>query len=379
MWTEKHKPRRYADVVGHIKAAKDLSEWDGKKPLLISGPTGTGKTLLAEVTAHEKDMELVRLTDENEEQWDVLVQAASLFGGRRLILVDQVDGLGNLKKLAEALAKTRNPVILTTDDPKSKRLTSVKKLCVAVELRRPPSASVAHHVVAVARKEGLVVDADAVKAISEAVGGDVRAAVNDLENVAVGRDHVRVGDVLGVGGRDREKDLYFALSGVFGATSLKGAVEATYDVAEQPDHVLLWIDENVPNVLAEPERFPAVYRELSRADVFLGRIKRRQYWGFLRYANELMTAGVVAHKGKTKFARYQFPSVLIELSRSRGERNLRRGIAGKMGGLLHASGREVEKEYIPLYKTLIKNKKISVEEVAEIYKLDEEEVEYFSD
>ena len=61
---------------------------------------------------------------------------------------------------------------------------------------------------------------------------------------------------------------------------------------------------------------------LSKADIFDGRIKRRQYYGLLKYSSVLMTYGVAAAKKEKykKFTRYRFPSFLFK-RRKKNENN----------------------------------------------------------
>ena len=51
-WTSTFQPRSLAEVVGHVRQKAVLAEWvgdDSRGPLLLHGPVGVGKTLLAQV------------------------------------------------------------------------------------------------------------------------------------------------------------------------------------------------------------------------------------------------------------------------------------------------------------------------------------------
>jgi replication factor C large subunit len=148
---------------------------------------------------------------------------------------------------------------------------------------------------------------------------------------------------------------------------------------EQPETTLLWIEENMPAVYADKKSIQDSMHYLARADQFLGRITRRQYWGFLRYVSELMTAGVTVNRPeRMSFARYVFPSYIAAMGRTKKIRSLSKSIGGKIGPLVHASNKIVAAQYIPLYRELIKTKKITAEEAATEVKLDEEELEFVS-
>ena len=55
---------------------------------------------------------------------------------------------------------------------------------------------------------------------------------------------------------------------------------------------ILWIDQNLAHEFGRPDDLARGYDVLSRADVFLGRVRRRQSYGLWSYARELMSSGV---------------------------------------------------------------------------------------
>jgi replication factor C large subunit len=270
-----------------------------------------------------------------------------------------------------------NPLILITSDFKSKKLATVKKRCQKVQIRKHTSSSVAKLLRGICEKEGVDVEDEILKRIAENASGDIRAAINDLETLAKGKNKIIESDMELIKERDKTSDIYKALSAILIKRDLQKAIRSTYNLNEQPQNVLLWIDENLPKVVKGKEELSQAYKYLSRADIFLGRITRRQYWGFLRYANPLMTGGVNISRGdKVGFAMYQFPFYIIRMGQTKKERNLKKNIGLKLSGEFHCSSKVVAGEYIPLLRTLIKNNKIDVGELAERFRLDDDEVGY---
>jgi len=229
----------------------------------------------------------------------------------------------------------------------------------------------------IAAKEGIEIDKETLKEIAERSNGDFRAAVNDLETLCSGRKKVTKDDLSILEGRDQISDIYKALSTIFLKKDIIESQRSTYDLDEQPQNVLLWIDENLPVLVKGPYELSRCYENLSRSDIFMGRITSRQYWGFLRYAGTLMTSGITASKGeRISFARYQFPFYIIRMSQTKKERNLKKSIGKKIGTQLHCSSKEAAESYIPLYKTLMQAKKEDIRDMEERYKLEKEETEY---
>ncbi len=105
MWVEKYRPRRTTDMVGNEEARLVVSAWLQKwkphaKAMLMVGPPGTGKTTLATLLAEESGMKMVALNASDVRTKDKLgrrigeaTKTVSLFGGRSLIFLDEVDGL----------------------------------------------------------------------------------------------------------------------------------------------------------------------------------------------------------------------------------------------------------------------------------------------
>ena len=135
LWTDKFAPQNFADFVGNVEIVEETRKWasvwnEGKKgkPLLFFGPTGTGKTQLAFLIAKEFDWELFELNASDFRSKDVIdrvvgiaSQGASLYGKKRLILLDEVDGLqardrGGAAAIAKIIKESSNPVILTAND-----------------------------------------------------------------------------------------------------------------------------------------------------------------------------------------------------------------------------------------------------------------------
>ena len=65
------------------------------------------------------------------------------------------------------------------------------------------------------------------------------------------------------------------------------------------DDLFLYLEENTPNVLDKKSLILA-FNELSKADVFRGRIRKWQYWRFLVYINFYLTFGISNSKNDVK-------------------------------------------------------------------------------
>ncbi|MEI6797419.1 MAG: hypothetical protein WCK39_11195, partial [Methanomassiliicoccales archaeon] len=133
----------------------------------------------------------------------------------------------------------------------------------------------------------------------------------------------------------------------------KAAKFMMMDVGEEPSFVLTWLDENIHRAYKGTEMVNA-YECLSRADVFLGRVKVRQNYTFWSYATDLMAFGVTLSKKEALpgYQDIQFPRFLMGMSGSKGARGARKEVAGKFGEYLHRSESAIIKDMLPSLNTM---------------------------
>ena len=143
LWSEKYKPQKLDDIVGHSQAAQRLTEWakawkSGKpqKAIILSGATGGGKTAIVHALANEFDFELLEMNASDVRNTKAIERVAGLasvsktFSGRtRLILFDEIDGLsGNEDRGgASAVAKIVKEPACPRRDPAVGRRTNTNR------------------------------------------------------------------------------------------------------------------------------------------------------------------------------------------------------------------------------------------------------------
>jgi len=400
-WAEKYQPRKLSEVVGQPQAIQAMLKWaegwrKGKpeKPAtLLYGSAGTGKTAAAVAFAREFGWDLIEMNASDKRTFNVIQQVAgtaattgTLFegaAGKRLVVLDEADNVygtadrGGYRAIEQVLKQATNPVVLIANDQYSIPWT-IRALCLLVNFRRLTQDSIVKVLGRICKAEKIEAEPLALNVIAEAARGDLRSAINDLQAVAIGKRRLSIEDVV-VYRRDKEINIFEVLGQLMHATTTKQARELLWALDRPPEDAIDWISENVPRMLLEPADLERVYEVLSRADIFLGRIRRRQSYGLLGYASDLMTTGVaLSRQGQLKHVRFQAPSSGMLMGRTRATRAVRDGLAKKVARYCHTSSREARKHFLPYFSVIFKHDKKAAGRITDKLELEDAEVNYLA-
>jgi len=391
---QKYLPQSVKEIIGQEEAMKQLVPFvlnypnQKKKAVLLFGPTGTGKTSSAYAIANEMGLEIFELNasdSRNKEQIHQKLGAAlkqqSLFGGGKLILVDEIDGLagnkdrGGISEIVSLIQKSTYPIILTLANPYENKFSSLRSKTVMIEFLPIDAKTMAEHLSHICKKEKLAIPDDVLKTVARRSGGDMRAALNDIEILSA-LDTVTKESLDALGMREKEETIITALLKIFKSTDPKIAITAFDSVAEDLDEQLLWIDENLPKEYTKKEDLARAYEYISKADLFNRRIRRWQHWRFLVYINAFLTAGIAVSKDEKYegFTPYKPTGRILKMWWAKQKAMKKKSIAGKIAAITHTSTREMIKS-MPYFRMMFRDKGLS-EKLSSELKLDEEEIEW---
>ncbi len=385
-WVRKYTPRTPDAFIGNPRVVgivrERLSGFSrGARPLLLHGPTGVGKTSLVYVVAASLGMDVLEINasdTRNKAAMESLVGAASqqqsLFFRGRVILVDEVDGISGVKDrgavttLLRLAEQSAHPIVFTANEAQSDKLKALRKKAELLQIGPPPAEEISRRLRTIADAEGLAITGTQLRTIAIRSGGDVRAAINDLQVLSTG-EQVTKEEIDLLSEREQETAIEQALLRVFKTTSSEVALPSFDNVHEQPDRILLWIQEALPREYTKPEDLARAFQAVAEADRFFGRIRRWQYYRFYVYIYNLLSVGVACAKdekyaGTPVFKRPERPLKIWIYN----QKNLKRKrIAEQLAPWLHASTKRVTQDVLPFLKCVDEQTKAAI---VSSYKLD---------
>ncbi len=392
LFTDKYFPKNFGEFIGNTEIVDDTIKWAEnwqnnvpQKPLLLFGAPGLGKTALALLVAKQFGWQLFEMNSSDLRNKDNIERIAgsatnnaSLFGNKRLILIDEIDSLqsidrGGAAAIATIVKNSNNPVILTANEIYSdKKLLPLRTITQLKEFKKINYLSIAKRLREICDLEKISFDAEAIKELAKNSGGDFRSALLDLQNIS---DGITMDSVKEIFPRQRKEKIFPLMAKIFKGHNLLEMQEMINNSEVSSELLVKWVEENIPRQFDLKDTANA-FSMLSKGDIFSGRIFKRQHYSFLKYVFFLSTVGVGLSRTKdySGWAPFQFPTLLSSLSASTSKRNLRKLVAKKIGSKTHTSIREGIQD-IPFIQFLVENKEMAPE-IINFFGFDEKEIAF---
>ncbi|MEM0379588.1 MAG: replication factor C large subunit [Nanopusillaceae archaeon] len=396
LWIKKYAPKNSYEIVNQsdaISEIKDfiLKKYKDKKGLLLYGPPGTGKTCSVYAIANELNYEVVEINASDfrtakviHERLDEAIKGKTFFYKGRIILIDEIDGLagfydkGGIGAIINIIEESKWPVILTANDPWDPKFKKLRDMCKLVEFKKLSTTDIFKALKRISLAEKLDVDDEVLKSLAQRSQGDMRSAINDLQTLSNLGKRITMSDLVILGYRDREIQIFQALGQFFKSTTLNSAKNIFMNLDMDPEEIEAWIEENIANEYENIDEIFEAYDWMSKARIFYGRIYVRQYWDLLKYYTALMYGGVALAKKQSyrKFTKYRMPMLFRKLSKSKETREKVEGILKDLKKILHTSTKRIREVYINLVYSLSKLNENLAKEYLKSLNLKESEVEY---
>lgn len=266
-WTEKYRPKRLDEVVGHGEIVKRLKAYAKQKSmpsLLLSGRAGIGKTVCALALAHELFGDTMRqnfleLNASDERGIDTIRNKVKDFAAIipygnanfKIIFLDEADALTSdaqnaLRRTMETCAASTRFIL--SANYSSKIIEPIQSRCAVFRFKPLAEEDIRKRLKHIAEKEKVEVSEDGYKALIYAGEGDMRRAINLLQTAASIREKVTEDIVYKTASRARPKQvqelLHAGLKGEFDAARKK-LDELLFEYGMSGEDVLLQLYREV--------------------------------------------------------------------------------------------------------------------------------------
>ncbi len=382
-WTEKYRPKILEEIKGQEEAIEQIQKFienfPKKKAILLGGAPGIGKTTIAHVFAKHFNKELFELNASdlrNKEKLQQILKPAleqmPLIKTDKIILIDEVDGIsgsdrGGLPELIRLITESNYPIIATANDVWSKKLAPLRKVSELISLKEPNDSVIKSLLIDILKKENKFLEMPVLNSIILNSKKDFRAAINDLQTIAYSD---KPEETL-IDERNKEESIFNILKTIFQEKATNSML-SLFDKLDMPiDEIILWVEENIPNVYSGEELVKA-YQRLAKVDLFKGRIYKQQYWRFLVYENIFLSYGIAASKKheKSGFFKYRRPERILKIWLNNQKTFKKKSIAEKYARKTHVGKKRIMSEWEEI-KHILENPLVQKE-----LKLDEEEISY---
>ncbi|MBU5575020.1 MAG: replication factor C large subunit [Candidatus Aenigmatarchaeota archaeon] len=358
MLVEKYKPKILKDIVGQDEAIKEFTNFLKNYKLgevaIICGPVGSGKTSLVRAAANEMGYSLIEFSTENVKNISTIInllsestKLASLVNKPKLIFFDEIDNLilNDRKGLNEILKISKHslyPIVMTVNNIYNPKLKPLVDSAKVIKFKKISVFSIEKYLKKICDIEKVKIDELIIKQISRSCNGDMRSALLELQNAiaAYSKEYSSW--------HDTQLNVFDTLKIVFKSNFILSSLDAINKCEIEPEKLLFWIEKNIPLEYSKPEEIASAYEKLSKADLFLSKVVKRQNWRFKEYMIEILAGiNLSREKPNNKFIFYQPPDQYFKNQ----EKNLKE-IALK----LHCSSKKIKNEYLPFFKIIFKDK-----------------------
>jgi len=339
-WVDAHAPQGFGELVGGASIVKKISEWlrdwddvvfrgntkkvpfkggggipdnVNSRAILVSGPPGIGKTTTCRLVANLHGAYEVLEYNASDARGQKIIKEMSEgiadnttinFGGsiqkknpsltkRAIIIMDEVDGMGGGDRggnaaLIKMIKKAKNPIMCICNDEHSQKIRSLSFSCYHLKFSRPTKSTIAQRCAQIAKMEGLDVEPNALEALAESCGGDMRMVLNQLQILSKTPVYKESG-IKYTDMRDRmnslSKDQSLMLSPFDACKKLLNKSESAR-MAFREKLEMFFVDHSLVGMLVQENMFRGLLKEKADA----------QLLNRCAYAADLMTVGDMMNK-----------------------------------------------------------------------------------
>ncbi|MHA2253944.1 MAG: AAA family ATPase, partial [Candidatus Kariarchaeaceae archaeon] len=370
-----------------------LKNWKYKKSkagVLLLGPAGSGKTSSTYAIANELGYTVTELNASDTRAKKALrdkLGIASEFKQiededeitirERIILMDEIDGIsgqkdrGGLPEFIKILKKSMYPIVCTANDPESDKIVRISKELRVFVFERLDEFEIFDLLSKIARIEEFQIEDEMLEEIAENAGGDVRAAINELESHFHGSSEIMLEK------RDKMVVLSELFNQLFQSKDYLSARKAMSNAPSDYYPLLLQLFDHTSKQCRTPQELVTAYDQIALADLTLARIMQTQDWSQLKHFFTYIGPGIALSRDPSYFTRIRkvgkYPSAfqVRGIAKRKSMRALK--LAPTVAPRLHMSQKRFVQDEFHLFSKIVLGKNGA--EVAAWLNLDDDQID----
>ncbi|WP_048162057.1 replication factor C large subunit [Thermoplasma acidophilum] len=379
-WADKYRPKNIDDVILNSEIRKQITEWieswkEGipkKRSLILYGSQGTGKTTTAYAIAGTFGVPVVEMNASDQRNRDSMrgtALMASLYGDlfvesakrpSKVILIDEADNMferggdtGGIYELSKIIKNSANPIVITMNDifefRKKNYASDVISASLTIEMKQYGRKldknynefrrNIKARLIFILKNEGYTLPDQVVDRIIDRNMPDIRSMINDLEASAVSGTNIS-----DQSSRDVPEIVYYMVDKAF-KRNYDDTLRSIYGSDIDDSYYVSWIDENLPLKTVDLQDLVSAYEVISYADHILWAMERRRHYELMAFPMEI--AGGVAYyieNMKHEYVKYQSPSYISQMSKTKEKRHAMMSLALKIGLLIHMGAQRTSED-----------------------------------
>ncbi|KAA8922051.1 MAG: replication factor C large subunit [Thermoplasma sp.] len=370
-WADKYRPKNIDDVILSPEIRKQITDWieswkediPKRRSLILYGSQGTGKTTTAYAIAGTFGVPVVEMNASDQRNRDSMkgtALMASLYGDlfvdsakrpSKVILIDEADNMferggdtGGIYELSKIIKNSANPIVITMNDlfefRKKNYASDVISSSLVIEMKQYGRKldknynefrrNIKARLLFILKNEGYTLPDQIVDRIIDRNMPDIRSMINDLEASAV--SGTNIGDQSS---RDVPEIVYYMVDKAF-KRNYDETLRSIYGSDIDDSYYVSWIDENLPFKISDLQDLVSAYDLISYADHLIWAMERKRHYELMAFPMEI--AGGISYyiqNMKHEYVKYQSPSYINQMSRTKEKRHALMSLALKIGLLVH--------------------------------------------
>ena len=218
---------------------------------------------------------------------------SSLFGKNyKLIILDEVDGIhgnddrGGTRAINKILTESKQPIIMMANDFYSKRLTTIKKKCQVIKMKKVRSPTIRVTLRKICKEEEINAEPEALEIIAKRSNGDLRSAINTLQAASTGGE-LKIEDLENLSQKDDTNTLFDAVTTILKSKTVSH-IKPAMRIDDDPTLLMEYVAENIPREYENPNEIKKAYENIAKADLYFGRARQSRNYTYWRYASDFM-------------------------------------------------------------------------------------------